>query len=55
MLTAGRVTIESTAGERHSFAAGDAFVVPAGFEGAWTVHEECEKLYAIFESREEKT
>ena len=49
VLTAGRVTIESATGERESFAAGDAFVVPAGFEGTWTVHEDCEKLYAIFE------
>jgi uncharacterized protein len=51
VLTAGRVTIESASGERQSFAAGDAFVVPAGFEGSWTVHEECVKFYAIFESR----
>ena len=49
VITAGRVTIESAAGERQSFAAGDAFVVPAGFEGTWTVHEECTKFYAIFE------
>jgi uncharacterized protein len=51
VLTAGRVTIESAAGERQSFEAGDAFVVPAGFEGIWTVHEDCTKLYAIFEPR----
>ena len=51
VLTAGRVTIESITGERQAFAAGDAFVVPAGFEGAWTVHEECVKFYAIFEPR----
>ncbi|HTX06427.1 MAG TPA: cupin domain-containing protein [Steroidobacteraceae bacterium] len=51
VLTAGRVIIESTAGERQSFAAGDAFVVPAGFEGTWTVQEECVKVYAIFESQ----
>jgi hypothetical protein len=51
VITAGRLTIESAAGERQSFAAGDAFVVPAGFEGTWTVHEECTKLYAIFEPR----
>jgi hypothetical protein len=49
VITAGRVTIESTAGERQSFAVGDAFVVPAGFEGTWTVHEDCTKFYAIFE------
>ncbi len=51
VLTGGRVTIESAAGVRQSFAAGDAFVVPAGFEGTWTVHEECTKIYAIFERR----
>lgn len=51
VITAGRVTIESTAGERQSFSPGDAFVVPAGFEGTWTVHEECTKFYAIFEPR----
>jgi uncharacterized protein len=51
VITAGRLSIESAAGERHSFQAGDAFVVPAGFEGTWTVHEECTKLYAIFEPR----
>jgi uncharacterized protein len=51
VLTAGRVTIESATGVRQSFAAGEAFVVPAGFEGTWTVHEECAKVYAIFEPR----
>jgi uncharacterized cupin superfamily protein len=51
VITAGRVTIESIAGESQSFAPGDAFVVPAGFEGTWTVHEECTKVYAIFEPR----
>jgi uncharacterized protein len=51
VLTAGRVTIESVSGELQTFAAGDAFVVPAGFEGSWTVHEECVKFYAIFERR----
>jgi uncharacterized protein len=49
VLTEGRVTIESVAGECQQFAAGDAFVVPAGFEGTWTVHEDCTKFYAIFE------
>ena len=51
VITAGRVSIESAVGELQSFAAGDAFVVPAGFEGTWTVHEECTKFYAIFEPR----
>jgi uncharacterized cupin superfamily protein len=52
VLITGRVSIESAAGLEQSFAAGDAFVVPAGFEGTWTVHEPCEKFYAIFEPRE---
>jgi uncharacterized protein len=51
VITAGRVMIESATGERRTFAAGDAFVVPAGFEGSWTVLEECSKFYAIFEPR----
>jgi uncharacterized protein len=51
VITAGRVAIESAAGERQTFVAGDAFVVPAGFEGTWNVLEECSKLYAIFEPR----
>lgn len=49
VLTAGRVIIESSSGDRQAFAAGDAFVVPAGFEGTWTVLEDCAKFYAIFE------
>jgi uncharacterized protein len=51
VITCGRVVLESASGERHSFGAGDAFVVPAGFEGTWTVLEDCSKIYAIFESR----
>src|SRR6201996_5063102 len=35
VMTAGRVVIESEAGERQVFSTGDAFVVPAGFSGTW--------------------
>ena len=49
VMTAGRVVIESASGERLSFAAGDAFLVPAGFSGTWEVIEDCSKIYAIFE------
>jgi uncharacterized cupin superfamily protein len=38
-------------GERHEFKTGDAFVVPAGFEGIWEVSEPCKKWYAIYEPR----
>lgn len=48
-LTEGRVRITSREGGVWTFAAGDAFVVPAGFEGTWEVLESCSKLYAIFQ------
>jgi len=51
VMTAGRVIIESVAGERMSFGAGDAFLIPAGFTGTWEVVEDCSKIYAIFEPR----
>jgi uncharacterized protein len=50
VMTAGKVVIESSSGERNIFAAGDAFVVPAGFAGTWEVLEDCSKIYAIFEA-----
>jgi len=51
VLTAGRVIITSAAGTRNEYQIGDAFVVPAGFEGVWEVVEDCTKIYAIFEPR----
>src|SRR5262245_41944092 len=50
VMTAGKVVIESESGERRTFRAGDAFVVPAGFAGTWEVLEDCSKIYAIFEA-----
>src|ERR1700751_4147879 len=35
VLIEGVVRIESVTGEKHEQGAGDAFVVPAGFEGIW--------------------
>lgn len=51
VLIEGRVRIESISGEKHDLRAGDAFVVPAGFEGIWEVVEPCKKWYAVFEAR----
>ena len=51
VMTAGRVVLESSSGERGTFGPGDAFVVPAGFVGTWEVLEDCSKIYAIFEAR----
>jgi uncharacterized cupin superfamily protein len=49
VMTAGRVVLQNSSGERLEFHAGDAFVVPAGFEGTWEVLEDCTKIYAIFQ------
>jgi uncharacterized cupin superfamily protein len=51
VMLEGRVRIEAVSGERYEFRAGDAFVVPAGFEGSWEVIEACRKWYAIFEAK----
>jgi uncharacterized protein len=51
-IVEGRVRIEAASGERYDFKAGDAFVVPAGFEGIWEVSEPCKKWYSIFEPKE---
>jgi uncharacterized cupin superfamily protein len=51
VILEGRVHIESICGQRHEARAGDAFVVPAGFEGSWEVIEACRKWYAIFEPK----
>jgi uncharacterized cupin superfamily protein len=52
VMTAGTVVIESANGERSTFRAGDAFVIPAGFSGSWEVLEDCAKIYAIFEAHD---
>jgi uncharacterized protein len=51
VIIEGRVRIESIAGEKSEFKAGDAFVVPPGFEGIWEVIEPCKKWYSIYEPR----
>jgi uncharacterized cupin superfamily protein len=50
-LTAGKIALENSNGDRWQFGPGAAFVVPAGFEGTWEVIESCTKFYAIFEAR----
>ena len=51
VILEGRSRIESSSGERCEVRAGDAFVVPAGFEGTWEVLEPSKKWYAIFEAK----
>ncbi len=51
VILEGRMRIESLHGDYHDVRAGDAFVVPAGFEGTWEVTEPSRKWYAIFERK----
>jgi uncharacterized cupin superfamily protein len=51
VLIEGRIRVESAGGEKHELRAGDAFVVPAGFEGIWEVIEPCKKWYSMFEPK----
>jgi uncharacterized cupin superfamily protein len=52
-ILSGRVILTGADGQPHTFAAGDAFVIPAGFEGTWETLEPVRKWYAIFEGRKE--
>lgn len=50
VLLSGKVRLEQAGtGACVDFAAGDSFVIPAGFTGIWETVEPCLKLYAIFE------
>ena len=49
-ITEGEVRIESSSGESWLFRAGDSFVIPSGFAGAWHVLAPLRKLYVIFEA-----
>ncbi len=50
-LLAGRIRLRGDDGSEATVAAGDSFVVPAGFEGVWEVLEPARKLYAVYEPR----
>ena len=52
-ILSGRVILTGADGQRQEFKAGDAFVIPAGFEGTWETVEPVRKWYAIFEGRKE--
>lgn len=51
VILEGRIRIEAASGQRRDVRIGDAFVVPAGFEGTWEVTEPTKKWYAIFEPK----
>lgn len=48
-MLAGRVRIVGDDGSERIVAAGDSFVIPAGFSGLWDVLEPARKLYAVYE------
>ncbi|MFD0726107.1 cupin domain-containing protein [Lysobacter brunescens] len=48
-MLAGRVRLTGDDGTEAVFAAGDSFVIPAGFRGIWEVIEPARKLYAVYE------
>lgn len=49
VLLSGRARLTDTDGEVSEFGPGDAFVIPAGFEGIWETIEPLKKLYAILD------
>ena len=49
VLTEGRVRLSDDHGRSWTFAAGDCFVIPSGFQGLWEVLEPARKFYAIYE------
>ncbi|NUP50543.1 MAG: DUF861 domain-containing protein [Catenulispora sp.] len=45
VIQTGRVAIEDTAGRRREFGPGEAFLVPAGFDGWWHTLEPTRKIF----------
>lgn len=48
-LLKGRVILHDHQGGRLALAAGDDFIIPAGFSGEWETVESCEKIYVIYQ------
>ncbi len=48
-MLAGKVRMTDDEGRETVVAAGDSFVIPAGFSGIWEVLEPARKLYAVYE------
>jgi uncharacterized cupin superfamily protein len=45
VIQSGRVAIQDASGRRRVFGAGEAFVVPAGFDGWWHTLEPTRKVF----------
>ena len=54
VILSGRVAVEDESGQRAVFGAGEAFVVPFGFQGTWHTLEPTEKIFVGIESHAAK-
>ena len=54
VITQGDVRVTDNKGRVFEYTAGDAFVIPAGFEGVWESLTSVTKIYAVFEQEETK-
>ena len=43
----GRVTLHDADGTTRDFGPGEMFVLPKGWTGAWTIHEQTRKIYIL--------
>ena len=51
LMLEGQILIREDGGAETLVAAGDSFVVPAGFAGTWQVLAKARKVYVIFEPK----
>jgi uncharacterized cupin superfamily protein len=51
-LISGQAIVTDSDGVENTLLAGDAFVIPAGFEGSWETIGEAAKFYAVYEEPE---
>ncbi|QSP95013.1 DUF861 domain-containing protein [Marinobacter salinisoli] len=50
LILEGESVISDKDGNQKTVKAGDQFVIPAGFEGTWSVPSYCKKIYVIYEA-----
>ncbi len=46
-LLSGRVTLHNSDGSSREISAGEMFVLPLGWRGEWTIHEQTRKIYTM--------
>jgi uncharacterized cupin superfamily protein len=46
-LLEGRVTLHNADGTSRDISAGEMFVLPLGWRGEWTIHEQTRKIYTM--------